>query len=330
MKIVYLPRLIDPHVHLREPSATHKEDFDTGTSAAVAGGFVFVLDMPNNPEPTITREALDKKRLLAKEKAHCGVGFIFGANPKEDNTMEFKKVIQDVYALKIYMDETTGNLLLKNMSLLDKTFQLWPSHKPIIVHAEGETMYTAIDLAKKFHKKLHIAHISQRTELERIIDEKEHGMEITCEVTPHHLYLTEKDAIVLGPFGLMKPSLKTQEDIDFFWKHINAIDCIATDHAPHTREEKESAHPPYGVPGLETSLPLMLTAVHDRRIGINDIIRLMHEGPKKIFDIPDLAVKNRTIAVDMSQSYTIDSKNLLTKCGWTPFEGMKVWGRILC
>lgn len=329
MNTITLPGLIDPHVHLREPGATHKEDFDTGTSAAVAGGFVFVLDMPNNPEPTVTREALDTKRMLATEKAHCGVGFIFGTNPKKDNTMEFEKVINDVYALKIYMDETTGNLLLKNKSLLDKAFQVWPSHKPIVVHAEGETMYIAIDLAKKFHKKLHIAHISRRLELERIINEKEHGMDITCEVTPHHLYLTEKDADVLGPYGQMKPSLKTQEDIDFLWKHIAAIDCVATDHAPHTREEKKSGTPFYGVPGLETSLPLMLTGVHDGKIGIDDVVRLMHSGPKLIFNIESVTDKP-CIEIDMGQSYTIDSKNLHTKCGWTPFEGMKVWGKILC
>ena len=328
MNTITLPGLIDPHVHLRDPGATHKEDFDTGTAAAVAGGFVFVLDMPNNPEPTISREALDKKISLAKEKAHCGVGFIFGADPKADNTMEFEKVINDVYALKIYMDETTGNLLLKDTHLLDKTFHTWPSHKPIVVHAEGETMSTAIDLAKRFHKKLHIAHISQRSELERIINEKEHGMDITCEVTPHHLYLTEKDAEALGPYGLMKPTLKTRSDVDFLWRHINAIDCIATDHAPHTKEEKESEHPPNGVPGLETSLPLMLTAVHAGRITIDDVVRLMHYGPKKIFGIRDLVLGNKMIEVDMSQSYTINSKNLHTKCGWAPFEGMKVWGRI--
>ncbi|EKD67497.1 MAG: hypothetical protein ACD_48C00374G0001, partial [uncultured bacterium] len=163
----------------------------------------------------------------------------------------------------------------------------------------------------------------------RIIDEKEHGMDITCEVTPHHLYLTEKDAKALGPYGLMKPMLKTRADVDFLWKHIDAIDCVATDHAPHTKEEKESEHPPYGVPGLETSLPLMLTAVHDGRITIHDVDRLMYDGPKKIFGIQDSDLGNKMIAVDMSQSYTIDSKNLHTKCGWTPFEGMMVWGKIV-
>jgi len=329
MALKKFPGFIDVHVHLREPGATHKEDFDTGTAAALAGGFVFVLDMPNNPEQTISREALDKKISLAKEKAHCGVGFIFGADPKADNTMEFEKVINDVYALKIYMDTTTGDMLLKNPLLLDKTFASWPSHRPIVVHAEEDTMNTAINLAKKYRKKLHIAHISQRSELERIINEKEHGMDITCEVTPHHLYLTEKDAKALGPYGLMKPMLKTRADVDFLWRHINAIDCIATDHAPHTKEEKESEHPPYGVPGLETSLPLMLTAVHAGRITIDDVVRLMHYGPKKIFGIQNSVVGNRMIEVDMSQSYTIDSKNLHTKCGWTPFEGMKVWGKIV-
>lgn len=328
MSLTKLPGLIDPHVHLREPGATHKEDYGTGTKTAVAGGIVMVLDMPNNPEPTITREALAKKKKLAKEKAVCDIGFIFGAS-QEDNTSEFPQVIDDVYALKVYMDTTTGTLLLEEQQILEKTFKKWPSHKSIVVHAEGETMNKAIDLAKKFGKKLHIAHLSQKSELERIIEEKEKGFMITCEVTPHHLFLTEKDAKALGPYGIMKPPLKSQTDVDFLWKHIDAIDCVATDHAPHTKEEKESAKPPYGVPGLETSLPLMLTAVSERRISLGDIIRLMHDGPKRVFSIPySVFGKNTYIEVDLNTKYEIQNTKLFTKCAWSPFDGMNVQGRV--
>ena len=363
MKTVKLPGLIDPHVHLRDPGATHKEDFESVTKAAVAGGFVMVLDMPNNPEPTITRSALDKKTRLAHEKAVCDVGFIFGAssvNPRQDrhpelvsgskskkmlkqaivlsdseriqhdevgNTSEFPKIIDDVYALKVYMDTTTGNLLIEDEHILENIFTKWPSHKPIVVHAEDETMKKAIGLAKKFSKKLHVAHLSQKSELERVIEEKQKGFPITCEVTPHHLFLTEKDAVVLGPYGIMKPPLKSRKDVDFLWKHIDAIDCIATDHAPHTKEEKESDKPLYGVPGLETSLPLMLTAVHDGRITIEDVIRLMHTRPREIFGI-SIDVDSYA-EVELNSEYQILNTDLFTKCGWSPFDGMNVKGRVI-
>ena len=363
MSFTKLPGLIDPHVHLREPGATHKEDYETGTKAAVAGGIVMVLDMPNNPEPTITREALDKKQKLAIEKAICDVGFIFGAShtkPRRPefisgsknqkmlkqvqhdeigNISEFPKVINGVYALKVYMDTTTGDLLIEDQKALESIFSAWPAHKPIVVHAERETMNKAIDLAKKFNKKLHIAHLSQKSELVRVIEEKEKGMPISCEVTPHHLFLTEKDTKVLGPYGIMKPPLKKQEDVDFLWKHIDAIDCIATDHAPHTKEEKESGMPPYGVTGLETSLPLMLNAVSEGRVKLDDVIRLMHEGPKRIFNIYYSSSEMRSshvrsnsntfVEVDLKAEYTLENKNLFTKCGWTPFDGMKVKGKVI-
>ena len=172
--------------------------------------------------------------------------------------------------------------------------------------------------------------------MEQIIQEKEKGFTITCEVTPHHLFLTEKDAVALGPYGTMKPPLKSKQDVDFLWKHIDAIDCIATDHAPHTKEEKESDNPPFGVPGLETSLPLMLTAVSEGRITIDDIVRLMHKEPQKIFGIdvvrisdPRLQNGDTYIEVDTNAEYTIENKNLFTKCGWSTFDGMKVKGKIV-
>lgn len=364
MSLTKLPGLIDPHVHLREPGATHKEDYETGTKAAVSGGIVMVLDMPNNPEPTITKEALDKKKKLVQEKAVCDVGFIFGASVRhpepagagegsiqidhidsqnDTNILEFPKVIDDVYALKVYMDTTTGNLLIEDEKALESIFSAWPAHKPIVVHAEGETMNKAIDLAKKFNKKLHIAHLSQKSELIRVIEEKEKGMQISCEVTPHHLFLAEKDTKVLGPYGIMKPPLKKQEDVEFLWKHLNAIDCIATDHAPHTKEEKESEKPPYGVTGLETSLPLMLNAVSEGRIKLDDVIRLMHIRPIEIFGLQNVvrisnplkqaayyaALQETYIEVDLNSAYTIENKNLFTKSGWSPFNGMKVKGRVI-
>lgn len=323
--MIILPGLIDPHVHLRDPGATHKEDFETGTKAALAGGIVTVLDMPNNVEPTINRQSLDKKKTRAQKKAVCDVGFIFGAS-QNDNTGEFKKVKDKVFGLKVYMDTTTGNLLLEKLDVLEKTFRSWNFNQPILVHAEDATLAKAIGLATLYKRQLHVCHLSQRSELELVIEAKRRGLPVTCEVTPHHLFLIEKDGERLGPYGKMKPPLRSKKDVEFLWKNIAAIDCLATDHAPHTKEEKESDNPPFGVPGLETSLPLMLMAVNEERVDIDDVIRLMHDGPRKIFGIT--TNKKTFVEVDWKKSYTVENKNLFTKCGWSPFAGMKVKGKV--
>jgi carbamoyl-phosphate synthase/aspartate carbamoyltransferase/dihydroorotase len=323
MSYTKLPGLIDPHVHLRDPGATQKEDFETGTKAAVAGGIVAILDMPNNPTPTITKKTVNEKKKLARAKALCDWGVIFGAC---GNSEEFPEIYDGVPALKVYMDTTTGNLLIENLFILKQTFKFWQSNKPIIVHAEDSRLATAIGLSAIYNRSVHIAHISQRSELELIMDAKQKGIKVTCEVTPHHLFLTEQDAKRLGPYGLMKPPLRAKSDVAFLWKHIDAIDCIATDHAPHTKKEKEQKNPPFGVPGLETSLSLMLTAVYEGRIELEDVVRLMHDGPKTVFGIrlSDFSY----VEVDLNSKFEIRDSNLFTKCGWSPFNGMSVRGRV--
>lgn len=326
MKLIKLPGLIDPHVHLRDPGATQKEDFLTGTQAALAGGIVVVLDMPNNPEPTITFEALQEKRKNAKAKAVCDYGFFFGAS-QEDNIDQFSKVEDEVAGLKVTMDSTTGVLLLEKLEILKKVFEKWPSQKPILVHAEDSSLAKAIGLATIYNRRLHICHVSQRSELELIIKAKEKWLPITCEVTPHHLFLTERDAQKLAGFGKMRPPLRPQKDVDYLWENLGAIDCLVSDHAPHTIEEKKSDNPPNGVPGLETSLPLMLTAVSEGRIKLEEIIRLMSKGPGFIYNL--FLDSNTFIEIDPEKRYTIENKNLFTKCGWSPFAGMQVKGKVI-
>jgi dihydroorotase-like cyclic amidohydrolase len=144
-------------------------------------------------------------------------------------------------------------------------------------------------------------------------------------VTPHHLFLSDKDAERLGPFGHMKPYLKPKADQDFIWQHIEYVDIIESDHAPHTRAEKESSQPPFGVPGLETTLPLMLTAEAEGRLARDQLIGLLHSNPARIFNVP---IEGSTyIEVDMSE-YEIKNEGLLTKAGWTPFTGRRVVGKV--
>lgn len=338
MSKITLPGLIDPHVHLRDPGQIHKEDFYTGTCAALAGGYTTIIDMPNNKVPITNSKRLNEKIKVAKEKIVCDVGFYFGS--LGDNLDEFPKIINKVMGLKLYLNQTTGNFIIdKNM--LKKIFIAWkktsilPSirifaQKPILVHAEDRMLDVVIKLVKKFGNKVHICHISTAYDLKQIIKAKEEGLKITCGVTPHHLFLTQRDAKNLGPFGKMKPPLQSKQNQDFLWKNLKFIDVVESDHAPHTKEEKRGEVPPFGVPGLETTLPLLLTAVSEKRFSIKDIIRLCHTNPAKIFGIKcfyDLNHQSR-IDVDLSEKHTIENKNLFTKCGWSPFEGMKVKGKV--
>lgn len=327
MKLLRLPGLIDPHVHLRDMGQNEKEDFFTGTSAALAGGFTTVIDMPNNPTPITTRERLEEKIKIAKQKVVCDIGFYFGT--LGDNLNEFKNLRTNhtylVHGLKIYLNHTTGNFIL-DKAKLKEIFAAWPKELPILFHAEEETFDTVLELVKQSPRPVHLCHMTTKYELEHIIEAKEAGLPVTCGVTPHHLFLTEKDTKILGPFGMMKPVLKPQRDVDFLWKHLKAIDVIESDHAPHTKEEKELLPTPFGVPGLETTLPLLLTATHEGRLPIDEIIRLCHTNPAKIFNIP--TDKTTFVEVDPNESYEISNKHLFTKNQWTPFNGWKVTGKI--
>lgn len=326
MSKLSLPGLIDPHVHLRDPGLTHKEDFYTGTASALAGGYTCILDMPNNALPITTRKRLEEKMDIASQKIVCDVGFYFGS--MGDNLEEFEKVKDRVLGLKLYLNQTTGNFLLDKKSL-SRVFSAFPQSLPILVHAEGEAVSDVVHAVKETGHKTHVCHVGAE-ELKEIIKAKEEGLPITCGVTPHHLFLTEDDAKTLGPFGKMKPPLLSKIDVAFLWKNLNFIDVIESDHAPHTKEEKEgnppAGGPPYGVPGLETTLPLLLTAVADGKLTVDEIIRLCHTNPAKIFGIPtDPATK---IEIDIHKSYIINPKSLFTKCGWSPFAGWKVKGKV--
>jgi len=179
---------------------------------------------------------------------------------------------------------------------------------------------------KETNQPTHIGHVSSEEELTKIIKLKEKGLPITCGVTPHHLFLTQEDEKKLGPYALMKPRLKTKKDQKFLWDHFSDIDVVESDHAPHTRDEKLSKNPPYGVPGLETTLPLLLTAMHEGRITKEDIIDKCYTRPKQIFHVPDQP--DTHIIVDENEKWTIKNGKLYTKCNWSPFNGREVTGRV--
>lgn len=323
--LLKLPGLVDVHVHLREPGGTQKEDFETGTKAAVAGGYTQILDMPNNSPPTTTSQVLDDKIARAKGRIWCDLGFNFGA--ARQSVRYFENIYKKVFGLKAYMNQTTGPLLIDKFVDQDIIFKLWPSKLPIMVHAEGEMVKIAIRLAKKHKKSIHICHVTA-DQLEEIEKARKDKLKITSEVCPHHLFLTDNDIKRLGPLGVMKPSLSSNLDREKLWQNIDQIDMVATDHAPHTQEEKyDQTSPKFGVPGLETALPLMLAAVDKGLLTFERLIVMMSTNPRKIFSLP--AQDDSFIEVDLSKKYKISNKGLFTKCGWTPFKDMQTGGKVV-
>lgn len=322
--IIKLPGLIDTHVHLREPGSTHKEDFETGTKAAIAGGYTLVIDMPNNPSPITIPKALEEKINLTENRIYSDLGFHFGGS--KEAVPFFEQVRDKVFGLKVYMNHTTGPLLIEDKEELDLIFSSWPKEKVLMVHAEQETLAKAIVLAKKHGNKLHVCHVARKIELELIKEAKSEGLPVTCEVALHHLYLTHDDEIRLKHYGMMRPPLASQEDVDFLWANIDSIDTIASDHAPHTKEEKEGEKVVNGVPGLETSLPLLLNAVNENKLTLERLIEMTSTNPRKIFNIPEQP--GTYTEVDLDEEWTISNDGLFTKCGWTPFAGTKVRGRV--
>ena len=244
---IHLPGLTDMHVHLRDPGETHKEDFLSGTSAALAGGFTCIFDMPNNATPITTAAVLDQKIASAKRQVVCDVGFYFGSTGR--NLNEFAAVWDRVWGLKLYLNKTTGRYQV-NLAQLPEIFRAWKSEKPILLHAEADVIRNALRVAAKPARKVHVCHVSQRAELAPIIRARQAGIDVTCGVTPHHLFLTDDAARQLGEFGKVKPSLKRRSEQDYLWEHISDIDVIESDHAPHTVADKGKVEC-LGSPGLK-------------------------------------------------------------------------------
>lgn len=323
-----LPGLIDPHVHVREPGQTHKEDWDTATQSALAGGVTTIFAMPNTKPPIFDRSTFDLALDAAKLKARCDYAQFLGAGP--DNADMAASLAPKAAGLKMYLDSTFGELRLDDMTLWQSHFEKFPKYDPIVLHSESRTMAAGILFAAIYDRPVHIAHISLKEEVLLIKTAKERGIKVTCEVCPHHLFLSRDDipAISHGHPGRseVRPRLAAKEDVEALWHNLDVIDCFATDHAPHTLAEKDSDNPPPGFPGLETLLPLLLTAVDLRRLTLDDLIRKSVVNPRKIFHIPEQP--KTWVEVDENAEYEIHAADLHSRCGWTPFEGWKVKGKV--
>ena len=336
-----MPGVIDVHTHMREPGVTYKEDFETGSKACAKAGITTFYDMPNTVPTTTTLENLLNKKELAGKKSIVNFGIHFGGS-KNNNISEIKKVLdkKEVNTVKIFMNVTTGEMLIEDDEILKGVFQ---NSGLVLVHAENEMIDKAIGLNQKYGKGLYVCHIPSAEELKKVIEAKKDSSlnneihPIYAEVTPHHLFLNEeiresgeRNKMLLR----MKPELRKKSDNEFLWKAINEgfVDTIGTDHAPHLIEEKLEKVT-FGMPGVETSLALMLNAYNEGRIKLSAIQKLMCENPAKIMKIAGRGKLKEgyyadVIVVDTEKEWIAGVDDTLeSKCGWTPYENWKLKGK---
>lgn len=321
--------MVDPHVHLRDLDWSAKATFESETAAALAGGYWAVLDMPNTPPATVTPERLAAKSERLAAAARCDYGLYLGADG-DPEPERYAEAAPGCVGLKMYCDATTGELLVGDQQRRREHLLAWAraTPKPAAVHAEGATLEAVLGLVRELRVAVHFCHVSERREVELLRPAKADGLPVSVGVTPHHLTLTDDDAARLGGYGRVRPALKSRADVDALWAAVadGTVDVVESDHAPHSRAEKESADPPFGLPGLETTLPILGLAVHEGRLAPERLVELVASSPRRIFGLgvpPETSTR-----VDLGSSWVVADDRLLTAPGWSPFHGLRVWGRV--
>ncbi len=303
-----LPSVIDMHVHCRDFEQKYKETVGTATKGAVAGGVTGVVDMPNTVPPVNNEKLFERRKELFKESSYCDYGINFSVT-------EDLSFFNEYTFIKIFLTESTGKLLFTGD--LDRLFSY---RKPIAIHAGIDGIKKCVKFATKYRTKLHVCHVATKEELKFL--KKHKNKYITVEVTPHHLLLSEGSAV-------MKPPLGKREDREALWKELGStIDVVASDHAPHTIEEKKKGA--YGVPGIETILPLLLDAAYNKRISFETLVSVLSENPAKIVsNKKGFAVgKDADFTFIEEKEWTIDSKDFYSRSKFSPFNERKVRGAV--
>ncbi len=326
MSVWRIPGPLDPHVHLRGMHWARKGTMTSETRAALAGGFTAVLDMPN-AEPTTTSPAgLHTKQQALQSGAVCDWGIYYGVHPA-GNLDTFPQAVTHAVGLKIYCGQTTGDLFVAGPRR-EEHFAAWRDHGLVAVHAEDEEVAAVLALVDRYRIHTHFCHVSTQAELDSLRAAKDRGLPVSVGVCPHHLWLTTEDEYRLGPFALMKPPLKGQRDVDYLWQGLRAgwVDVLESDHAPHTLQEKRTMPSAFGVPGLETLLPLMGTAVAEGRLERQRLEELVVTAPRRIFGIP--CPPDTWTELEFGVSEPLRGADMQALCGWTPFEGQPVRCRV--
>ena len=352
-----LPGIIDDHVHFREPGLTEKADIESESRAAAAGGITSYFDMPNTNPQTTTLEALEEKFALARQKSHVNYSFFYGAT--NDNVDTFPQLdIHRIPGIKLFMGSSTGNMLVDRREALERIFSTTPlplmahcedtaiinrnmaeakakygddpkvSHHPEIRSVEAcyESTRLAVELAQKHHTRLHIAHLTTAKELE-LLDAQ---TTITAEVTPSHLYFSDRDYNRLGTRIKCNPAIKTERDREALQQALSdgRISVIGTDHAPHLLSQKEGGccRAASGMPMIQFSLVTMLELVDEGVLTLERLVELMCHNPARLFEVRQRGFIRQGYRADLvlvrpNKGWTVTSSCIQSKCGWSPMEG---------
>lgn len=364
-----LPGAIDDQVHFREPGLTHKADIGSESKAAIAGGITSFIEMPNTNPQTTTTEKLEEKFEMAAKTSSANYSFMFGGT--NDNLDEILKLdVNQVAGLKLFLGSSTGNMLVDDPKVLEKIFE--STNMVISVHCEDESTIKknfkkyhkefgddipvkyhpiirseeacylssskAIELAKKTGARLHVFHLSTGKETNLFSNKIPlKDKKITCEVCIHHLWFSDEDYEKKGTFIKWNPAVKTKEDRAQLWEALldDRIDVIATDHAPHTKDEKQNVYTnaPSGGPLVQHALPAMLEMYHKGKISLEKVVEKMCHNPAILFQVARRGYIREgyyadLVIVDLNNPWTVTKENILYKCGWSPFEGATFKSRI--
>ena len=366
--LLVLPGLIDCHVHLRDEGKAYKEDFYSGTAAAAAGGVTTVLDMPNNEPVTMSAMALRNRMQIAERKALVNVGF-YSEFPR--NLGECVEIVaQGAVAFKLFMANQVGGVNVDDNASLEQAFKkAGEADVPVAVHAEDKAMISAKEQELKSAKRedaraflkahseeaelkaiervlkltahtearVHFCHVTIKDGLERIEEAKKAGRKVTCETTPHHLLLSSSDFERCGAMLAVMPPLRDKDNIEALWNGISAgtVDVLGSDHAPHTLEEKSASSiwdVKVGVPGLETTFPLLLTMVRKNRLSLDRLVGLLAEKPVETFKLTgrgrlEQGCRADVVVVDFNRKFKINAAKFHSKAKYSPFDGWEVQGK---
>lgn len=361
--LTVLPGAIDSQVHFREPGLTHKEDLESGTRAAIMGGVTTIFEMPNTNPMTTSPEALQDKLDRADGRAWCDYGFFVGATTENLADLIEYEQLPGSPGIKMFAGSSTGNLLVESES--DQREVLKHGSRPVAIHSEDEprlrdrksqitpsgpadhfvirddiaskiSTERLIRLCEETNRPIHILHISTAIELPLLRAAKDRGLPVTCEITPQHLWFSESDYGQLGTYLVMNPPIRTLADRDALRQalHDGLFDVIGSDHAPHTRAEKDQPYPksPSGLPGVQTLVPAMLAMVQQGLLSIERFVQMSSTRPAELFGIANKgAIKEGNdadlIVLNPDEPFTPEPGWIQSKCGWTPYQSATLYGK---